>query len=155
MWGDRMSASDLTAPNAYQLIQPHSDMLLRAVRTKVLLFNGPAFSNLKLSLYSVYNSLPAALICNSSNSYAKADVSAHDNACREIFFEFNPPHGRELVASEIYALVLSASGYSGDETSNLGWKKAWPDPSYALNFTPTMEHINTAPYDLTLIGAQA
>lgn len=152
-YAERISTGQLSDKSIFQLFKINSNQLLLSTRVQLCVFNSPIFTGLKGHIYSVQNNAPVELIATSSNSFDAADISTQANGIREIYFEFNPPKGIKLNGSTFYALVLSATTYVGDETTHIGWVKAWPQPAYPTNFTANFENLLSAPKTLALFGA--
>jgi hypothetical protein len=128
---------------------------LWSVRTWIVLFNEPVFTELKLGIFSDLDSKPGVLLHESSSAQTLDTIqSATSNSCaKEVFFSFEPsPH---LKASGFYHLALTGSGYVFNKESFIGHKKAWPDPAYETNADLTDGRVLARlSYDIALIGRE-
>lgn len=155
VYGNPIYTADISNKATYQRFKLPSDFLLLSVRMGMIYYNSPVFTDLKLSLYSDNSqSLPGGLIAESSNSVTSSDVSTLAYADKEIYFEWNTPHGIHLQGEQWYHLVLSSASYVGNENSHIALKKSWPSHPHE-NFTPTLENLAVAPWEFSFIGAQA
>lgn len=149
--GDYLLTADATSTTYFQKIIPrNSDMILRAVRTYVIVFNNPTFTALTMKLYSNNAGSPRALIATSTNSQAKASITTLANAIKEIHFNF-----ADIILKKdaTYHLVLNATGYTGTTSAHVAWKHSYPDPAYQTNVDMTFEGALVSPYDVLLIGS--
>lgn len=167
MWthyGDQFLGGELGNASRFLRFSPGENSVLLAMRTWLILYNPPNFTDLVCKLYSDRNGLPGALIATSVNSW-KRDIpidedpdsppvlnrgilSTHDYGAKEIFFDFNPKIS--LNSQLYYHFVLNCSGYSFTEDSHLAWRKAWPDPIYG---NATFNGLLYSTYMFALVGA--
>ena len=154
VWGDQLDTADLTSTNKSQAVTFGEDTILLAVRTWVIVYNDPPFTSLNLKIYSneVISgaNTPKKLLATSNNVQLKADVHTLSNGAKEIWFDFNFP---VYNGADIYNLVLNGVGYAGSDASHLSWMKAFPNPVYPSGYTPAMETLPLAPYEIYFIGA--
>lgn len=155
VFADNWETGELTNTNKFQTLQFGDDIILRAIRTWIVVINDPVFTSLNMKLYSNElisgDNTPKQLIATSTNSLTKAEIHTLANGVKEIYFEFNyiPVNG-----STLYNLVINGAGYTPTENSSLAWMKAFPDPVYSGGYTPTMETLPYAPYQLYAIGGR-
>lgn len=139
----------------FQTIKPVDDIILRAVRTWVVVYNAPTFTNLSMKIYSNNtesgSNAPGVLLHSSTTQWNLADLTTEDNAVKEIYFEFPDV---SLNGVDEYNFVVSADTYVYLESSHLAWRKAWPDPVYRAAYTPSRVNMGRAPFELYLVGAQ-
>lgn len=154
VWGDRISTGDFVALSAFQVIKLNKNFVILAAKVSLIVYNSPVYDFIRGNLYTVVNGKPESLICTSDNIFKPADVCAVANGVKEIYFTFKSPYGVRFSGLDQIAFVLTASGYVGDANSHLAMQKAWPDPVYKLNFTPTLENLPVAPRRIALIGAR-
>jgi hypothetical protein len=155
VFAQRFDTADLGSKSAVlcQRIVLDENTFLLAIRTWLVFYNNPALTAIGLKIYANENSAPAGLLYT-SELVTKASILTEANGVREVAFLFNSPEGVPLKAGETYWIGLYGTGYTGDETSHIGWKKAFPDPAYTEGLTLDYTDPGTAPYGLTLIGAE-
>lgn len=129
-----------------------NDIALKAVRTWVVLFNAPIFTQLEMRIYSNLSNAPDILLHTFDTTWQLSDISDQDYAVREIYF--NSAFAFPILSGETYHFVLWPTGYTGDETSHIGWVRTLDDPTYA-GYTPDMKELNASPYRMAYIGARA
>lgn len=155
VWGDPFETTDLTTSNKFQSITFGQDLILRAARTWIIVYNNPAFDYLNMKIYSNDASsganTPKKLLATSTNTQLKSSIHTLDNAVKEIWFEFDYP---VFNGADIYNFVINGSGYTFAESSHLAWMKGFPNPVYSSGYTPSMLTIPFAPYELYFIGAE-
>lgn len=150
VYGDTFSTGDMTNADRSMRFSPIENNVLLTMRTWIILYNPPNFTNLVAKLYSDREGLPGALIATSVNSYNKADVlTTGPYGLKDIYFTFSPKIS--LSANLYYHFVLNCSGYTYAEESHIAWRKGWPDPIYG---TATFNNLLTQPYMCPLIGAK-
>lgn len=138
-----VKAEELLADRIYQPIKFHRNLSLRAIKTQVVIYNNPSFTNILMELYSSKNKT----LIKQSSSLTKAQVHTLSNAIAEIYFEFDDISVKDL---ETYYVSLLVSGYSGTSTSHIAWVRSFPDPIYTTNVTVN----ETAPMKLGVIGCE-
>lgn len=150
-FGEILLTADAIAPTYYQMFTPEENMVLRAVRSFVIQYNNPTYTDFLLKLYSNNAGVPRAVIASSTNSWTKAAAFASNNSgVKEFYFDFDDVM---LRGGETYHLALQATGYTGSDSSHLAWKHSFPDPAYAQGVDKSYEGLLTSPYDIVLIGA--
>lgn len=153
VWGQRFDTADFPGTTYFQKFKVQSDLYALAVRTWVIAYNNPTFTSISGLIYSDRNGSPGKLLFTSSNQITKAEMITQANGVKEIYFEFAPNEGIPLRAGDYFHLVLSVSGYTGDASSHLAWRKAYPDPVYSTGLPTTPEKIGIFPYAVTIEGA--
>lgn len=149
-YADAFMGEELQNRNRYLRFSTPENIVMLAMRTWLVLFNPPAFTNLRCKLYGDRNGLPGGLIATSSNAWTRSDLLTTANyGAKEVYFEFEPKIS--LQQNLFYHFVLSADNYTFSENSHLAWRKAWPDPIYG---TATFENLLRSPYMFALVGAE-
>lgn len=154
VYGDRFETADFSGdPAQFQVLVFDSDIALKAIRSWFIFFNDPSFTSISMRIYSFKNSIPYQLLFESDVNLTKAEILTEDNACRDIYFTFtNAPF---LKAGESYAMVPWIDGYTGDSSSHVAWKRAFPDPVYTHAETlADTTLLARYPFDLTVIGGE-
>lgn len=154
VFADHFETSDLTSAARFQSVTFGNDLILRAIRTWVVVYNNPSFTHLNMKIYSneVISTVntPKKLIATSTNVQTKAQIHTLENGVKEIWFEFDYP---VYNGSDIYNIVINGTGYTYAEGSHLAWVKGYPNPVYSGGYTPALETLPYAPYELYFIGA--
>lgn len=151
-YGKVFLTADLSgAPTMYQPVVLNKDVVLRAVRTRLIHYNSPSFTNLSMKIYSNNGGAPGVLLHTSTNVITQAELYTLGNGMKEVGFEFNLP---SLDGADTYHFVIAASGYTGDSSSHLAWQHAFPDPVYTEGFTVTLEGLGVNPYFMIFVGAE-
>lgn len=153
VWGDDFKSDDFSNPNKFQTFRPNKDIILENVRTWFIFINDPIFTDINLKIYSneVRNgdNTPVELIATSI-SKPKSELITLENGVKETGFEFANPIS--LGENTWYNVVINGSGYLPTDTSYICWMKAFPDPVYTNNFTPSFEVLGKAPYQMYIIS---
>lgn len=153
MWtqyGSPLSTDEAQNRSRYLRFKPaENNLVLLAMRTWVILYNPPSFTNLRAKLYSDRNGLPSGLIATSSNAWTKAEMlTTYNYGTKEIYFEFDPKI--TLHKNVYYHFVLNCDNYTYSDESHIAWRIGWPDPIYG---TATSNNLLYSPYIFSLIGA--
>lgn len=155
VWGDDWETGELASTAKYQPIRFNGNYIIKAIRTWVIVVNDPVFTNLNMKLYSneVVSAIntPKKLLHTSTDVRAKSEIHTLGNAVKEIYFTFEDI---PVQTGTYYNLVINGAGYVPTGSSYLAWMKAFPDPVYASNYTPAIETIQQAPYQLYAIGSE-
>ena len=151
VWGDKFETGELSNTNMYCKIKFNQNLVLKGVRTWIILYNNPTFTDLNLKLYSNEDNKPKSLLYTSTNVQKKEDIITEHNGAKEIYFDFNDV---PLNGNDTYHFVMNGTGYVYSNDSHLAWMKAFPDPVYAAGYTPTFENMLNAPYQLYVIGGK-
>jgi len=155
VWAEVWKTGELSNANKFQSIKFNKNLILRALRTWIVVYNDPIFTNLNAKIYSneIINTMnaPKKLLYTSSKSLSKSQIITLENGIKEIYFEFNyvPING-----DDTYNIVINGTDYVYGLGSHLGWVKAWPDPIYREGYTPTYENLLVAPYQVYAIGGE-
>jgi len=155
VFGREFLSGELANTNKFQSMKMKRNLILRAVRTWVILNNDPTFTNLNMKIYSneVISgaNTPVKLLHTSTNVQAKEDILSLNSGCKEIWFEFDdiPLH-----SETIYNFVLNGTGYVFSSNSHIAWRCAWPDPVYQAGFTPDAVNLGESPYAIYCIGGE-
>lgn len=151
-WGERFLTANFSGtPVHSQRLEMANDTVLKAVRSRFVIYNNPTFTLLSMKIYSDVDGNPGQLLYTSSKTWIKSEITSYDHGAIEIYFDFDsePP----LAAGMVYHLVPWLTGYTGDGTSHVAWVKAFPDPYYDTGLTVEHVELATLPYVVGLIGA--
>lgn len=159
VWGDPwLTTAQMTDTTLFQTVQMNSDVILRAVRTWIIYVANPTYTSLSMKIYSNEvvsgNNTPRKLLHTSTDVRTPAEIKgATDlaNGVREIYFNFDDVN---LRGADKYNFVINASGYTPSGNSHLAWMKGFPDPVNATGYTPALQKIGIAPYQIYFIGGQ-
>lgn len=150
-WAERFVTADFSgSPVHYQKVTPTNSIALKSIRSRFVVYNTPAMTSLGLRIYSNANSAPGTLLYTSSTTWTKNQITTLAHGAREIYFEFSAPH---LIGGNSYYLVPWITGYTGNESSHIGWVKAFPDPTYVTGLTIEARSVSVLPYSFGIIGA--
>lgn len=161
VWADDWETGELANTNKFQTVRVNTDITLRAVRTWVVIINDPVFTDLSMDIYSNEersgDNTPVQLLHSSTSPSTgladvrtKSEIHTLEHGVKEIYFEFNDV---PLQGDTWYNFVMQGTGYVPTASSYLAWMKAFPDPVYSNNFTPALETLPFAPYQMYLIGS--
>lgn len=157
VWGTRIETAEMVGTTVHQPFLVNKNLVFRAVRTWVIHYNNPTYTDLSMKLYSgstndAATSLPKVLLASSTNVQTKAVISTLDNANKEIWFQFADI---ALKGSTLYHLVLNGTGYTDNwPTDGIAWRKAFPDPVYTTNVdVSSITKLGVNPYMMHFIGA--
>ena len=146
-YGNTIEAGGLSDGSYYSMIKSTSDLILKCVRPMLIFYGDPSFTNLRGHIYSndVQTSAPYQSIATSTNVINLSDVkTTHSYIEKSVPFIFNDV---ALKGSDTYWFVLSSDAYTPvTDVSFIAWSKAWPDPTYKTNYTPTGGNFLTAPH---------
>jgi hypothetical protein len=154
VWGEQLYTADFSGslPVRSMPVVFDRDISLKAVRTWVVTYGSPVFTQLQLRLYSNQNAAPAQLIATFDKVWTLAEIQTGlSSALKEIYFDVAKP--LSLKEGDTYHLALWATGYTGTENSHIGWVAAWPKPPNT-GFTATIENLAIAPYAASFIGVE-
>jgi hypothetical protein len=148
MIGKPISTAEMAAATVYQTLTMPAvgNKLLKAATAGVIFYNDPAFVNLHMRLYTSGGTLLAT-----SAAWAKADILTLDHAYKSIGFTFTSPF--PLTAGSSYRFALYATGYTGDASTHISWRHAYPDPQYREGLTLEAANGDNHPLELSVIGA--
>jgi hypothetical protein len=158
-WFAKMYATgELTSSTCYQGFTPNVNISLKAIRLWLVVYNNPVLTGLRANIYANRSSSPAGLIFSSTNTWDTSDIltdgTTNPYGYKEIYFEFTP---RQLLGTETYYVSLSATSYTGTDSSHIAWVHSLLDPLYAASVTRTdqqVKNLATWPQYLALIGAE-
>lgn len=151
-WAERFVTADFSgAPVHSQKVIFTNSISLKAIRTRLVVYNNPALTAISMRIYSNVSSTPAQLIHTFTTTWSKNQITTYDNGARELYFEFtNPVH---LVGGDSYYFVPWITGYTGTDLTHIGWVKAFPDPYFSTGITQEAIQVNRYPYAIGFIGA--
>lgn len=151
VWADDFTVGDMSGVSKFQPVTFGKDLILRAVRTWIVVYDDPAFTSLNMKIYSNEGSYtPKKLLATSTNVITKAELHTLPNAVKEIWFEFDYP---VFNGNDVYNVVINGTGYAPTGDKHLAWMKGFPDPVYSTAYVPAIETLPYAPYQLYFIGA--
>lgn len=161
VWGDNWKAGELSDTSKFQTVTMNEDISLIGSRTWVIVYNDPVFTDLNSKIYS--NELrsgentPVTLLHDSTDpdtgdpdSRLKAQIHTLENGVKEIYHLWNYV---PLQGETSYNFVINGTGYVPTASSYLCWMKAFPDPVLATDYTPALETLPFAPYQIYFIGS--
>jgi hypothetical protein len=134
----RYHTGDLSGTKARVILKTESKTTLKAVTIKVISFNDPAFSGLRMEVWSMSGDNVRTKIATSENSWDLATLKTKFSnpvnryGRRGIWFDFPET---TLDADTFYSYVLTADSYTGDLNSHLAWVIDYPKPVY-VHATP-------------------
>lgn len=157
VWGESFSdASDLTSTRVFQPVRFNKNVILKGVRTWVVVYNNPTFTNLNMKIYSndaqQSSYTPKEVVSTSNDVRTKSEIHTLSNAVKEIYFTFDdiPLNGEDF-----YNFVINGTGYSPTSSSYLAWMKGFPDPVYDEGLPAfTMVSIGGAPFQIYFIAGE-
>ncbi len=153
VYGVPLETADMSGVTPSQTFTLNSRRLIVAARAWISLYNDPVFTNVYAEIRANAAGTASTVIATSA-VLTKAQVLTLDNGVKEVPFVFaTPPGGIPLNGTDTYHFLVRATGYTGDASSHIAWRKDWPVPRYG-DYTPNAGNANTSPYDLTLIGAE-
>lgn len=129
------TSSSLTAGAKSQKITPKVNLFFKAIRTRVVLFNNPSFTNLKMAIHhnKAEDDSIGVLFETSINSFNLADLmTTGPYGLVDLSFEFS---NKSLRSGDNYHLRLLADSYTPSSSSYISWAIGWPDPAYLDNLT--------------------
>lgn len=152
--GKPISTADAGAavPNFYQKFRVttgYKNQILKHVVAGLFFYNLPAFTDVKLEIWSDDNGAPGRKIAE-SDSYTQAECNTDNFAYRIMGFSFT---GLALKKNTFYYLTVKPSGYTGNASTFIAWRQSFPDPQYPSGVTLTLEFGAKFPYDASFITA--
>jgi hypothetical protein len=149
LYAERLETADMVGtPRVYQPVVFSKNMMIKAFRTWIILYNSPVFSGLYLDLYSNKNSLPERRIHRCDKVWTLSEITTDAYAAKEIYFDFNSPLA---LRSDEYHLSLYCSGYTGNSSSHIAWVRGTPDPNNEINISVNTQNIARMPFYLGVI----
>lgn len=140
--------TDLTYSQRFKV---NSNSVVRAIRTWVVLYNNPTFTNMRMRLYENRNGVAGKVLATSTNSFVTADLlSTEVHGLKGIYFTFADV---PLLGTEWYHAQILLDGYTFSDSSLVGWVKGFPDPEYREGLALTYEERLVSPYRFAVIGA--
>jgi len=154
IWAQEWQSGELSDTSKFFTFKMPSAKILLGIRTWIVVYNDPTFTDLNAKLYSdeIIGGLhtPKALIASSTKSITKAEVLTLDNGVREIPFTFDYI---PLNADTFYNLVINGAGYSYSAGSHLAWRVSYPNPVYTDGITVVPESLSKMPFFVSSIIA--
>lgn len=151
VWAERLETADFVGvPRMFQTVKFHKNIILKGMRTWVIVYNNPNFTNLEMRIYANHGGVQGKLLYTSSNVITKAQMITLANGVKEIFFDFDTlPIFKD---EDTYLFTLMANGYTGDATSHIAWMRAYPDPVYRTGLSAL--HPTSVPMAMYFIGSE-
>lgn len=151
VWGEPITTSEATS-GVSQKVKFNTNLVLRACRVWLIFYNDPALTSATMKIYSNDSSgNPKKLLHTSTTTLTKAQMITLENGVKEVYFEFDYP---TFDADDSYHFVLFLTGYTGNDSTHVAWRQAWPDPVYTTNWTPDLINLSVAPYTIYFIGSE-
>lgn|SRR3990167_2048515 len=158
VWAHNWESGELSNTTLYQPFRMNSDTILKGVRTWIVVFNNPTFTELNCKIYSdevrtisgtYTDHTPVKLLHTSTDVRTKAELCTLNYGVKETYFTFAEV---PLQADTWYNLVINGTGYSPTSSSYLSWMHSYPDPVLASSYTAAVETINSSPFAIYFIG---
>lgn len=153
VYGHNWESGELANTALYQPYRMNKNILVKAIRTWIVVYGDPTFTDLCCKIYSdeLRNSIhtPVTLL-HTSDSRTKAEIITENYGVRETWFEFTNPIS--LQALTWYNVVINGTGYSPTTNSYLAWRHAFPDPVLTTDYVASAVNIPFAPFDIYFIG---
>lgn len=129
-----------------------ANKVLRAIVAGLAFYAQPAFTTLVMELWSDNGGSPGVKIATSTNSFVPADCydAGKNGVYRFMGFEFPLI---TLRAGAKYHIALRASSYTGDFTTNMAWRFAYPNPQYAEGVTLNAASGARFPLEASIVSA--
>jgi hypothetical protein len=154
VYGEKFDTSDaaLTIPRIYQKTRINKDFVLKALRTHIVIYGSPVFTQLEMRIYSDKAGSPLRLIHTFDKIWTLAELSALPYAYKEIYFDFST--SRFLKGLDYYHFALWPTGYTGTSESHIAWVRGYPDPNNTIDVTLSPSKISTVPFYMGFIGGE-
>ncbi len=153
VWAHDWESGELANTTLFQPFRMNTDTIVKAVRTWIVVYGDPTFTDLNAKIYSDEvrsgDHTPVKLL-HTSDSRTKAQIHTDLYGVRETWFEFT--NTAALQGDTWYNLVINGTGYSPTSNSYLAWRHAYPDPVLSTDYVAAVENINSAPFDIYFIG---
>jgi hypothetical protein len=131
----------------------NASQYLKGVGVGVILFNDPAFTDVRAEIWSDDAGAPGVLIAQSTNVWTKAELLTVDiHGYKLIGFTFDP---FAIKSGNIYRAAIRMTGYTGDAASHIAWRHSYPDPQYQSGLTLDAAHAVKHPLEITIFSAEA
>lgn len=153
VFAERLETADFSGSPSHSATAVFTDNIaLKAVRTWVVIFNSPVFTQLEMRVYSNRGTSADILLHTFTKTWTLSEITDQPYAVREIYFDAT--NALPLNGGDTYHFVLWATGYTGTASSHIGWVRTLDDPPYG-GYTPDMKDLNQAPFRMAYIGAKA
>lgn len=149
--GDSFTTTEFTNGTKSIRFKMPSASIVKYVRTKLVLFGDPTFTNVTAKIYYDNNGEIGQLYKSSITTWTKAQILTLDNGVNDIYFEFEDI---PLDKNNWYHLVLSGAGANFTDVSHIAWKMSYPFPVYTTGWSPSFRILPQFPYDLVIIGEE-
>ncbi len=123
----------------------YKNQLLRTALAGLFFYGNPSFTKVQLELWADRGGSPSRKLAT-SDSYVPAECNTDTFSYRTMAFTF----AVALKKNTFYHVALRPTGYTGDASSHIAWRQAWPDPPYPAGITDTLEFGAKFPFDLFL-----
>lgn len=124
-WGEPLLTADATNTRVYNPMTFSRNVLIKAMRFRLVFNNDPTLTSIGGRLYSDDAGMPGGLIANSSDTRTKAELTTQGNGVVESYVLFDDVHIRK--DTQIHFL-LTLNGYVGTTSSHVAFEKCYPDP---------------------------
>jgi hypothetical protein len=155
-YGRQYSSSDLSGTDARAVLSFATAKIVVSAIAQLHIVNDPAFTGLKMKIYTFAQNGIGDLKATSTNSWTLATLkalyadNAKDNGRKQVYFEFNEVI---LHANQKYAFVLQADTYSASNSSYLAWGINYPDNISTNEQSLANGNLASAGMLIALVGA--
>lgn len=150
--GKPIATAEMNTSQVYQRVKipALTNMLIRGVNVGLIVYNNPAFTSVHLDLYDDDSGVPGKKIAQ-SNSYSKAQIHSLPHAYKVVGFTFMDVAVR---GGSYVHFALGAVGYTGNSSSHLAWRNAYPDPQFPTGISTDAAHADNHPLEVCLVGSE-
>lgn len=146
---EMFTTSEAVDTTYFQGIKPINDLVITGLRPTIMNFNDPMWTSAVMKIYSYSGGSIRGLIATSTNTISKTSIFSDNSGFGSCLFEFA---NISIKSGDTVAAVLNFNGYSGSDSSWVGWVVGWPDPIYRTNINNSYESLLVNPYSLEVIG---
>lgn len=125
VWGEPLLTADATGNRVFSPFIPAKNVILRAIRFRVIFNNDPTLTSIAGRIHANDNGSVGPKIADSTDSRTKLELITQGNGVVESYLTFND---LPLRSGDTYYVLLTLNGYTGTASSHVAWEKAWPDP---------------------------
>ena len=151
VWCTRWDTGELANTSVFQPLKFNKNVVLRAIRTRIVVVDNPTFTDLNMKIYSDRGGSPQTLLATSTNVITKAALHTLDNGVKETFFRFGDP---AFEADTQYHVVINGTGYAPTATAMLGWQKDFPEQIYTPSALRNPTKLGVHGHGLGIIASQ-
>lgn len=133
----------------FQVTQGYRNQLLKHAVVGLMFYNLPSFGRVILEVWSDEDGAPGRLLAQ-SDSFNAAECNTALFAYRIMGFTFPP---LAIKRNTFYHLTVRPSAYTGDGSSHIAWRQAFPNPANTSGLTLTLEYGAKMPYDVVFASS--